>query len=179
MKRSNTKKDKTSLEVLKAYLHYDPISGVFTYKQTIGGRINKKIGDIAGTINKDGYRWISVAGSCEKASRLAWLYMTEKYPPAGLLVDHKNTITFDDSWDNLRLATTSQNMQNKSIDREHSTQIKGISTNRSGGNPPTYTARLTVNKKLVFCKNFKTIEEASVAIKEAREKYHGEFSNHG
>lgn len=171
--------DNTSVEVLKFFLHYDPITGVFTYVRDNGPKLKYKAGDVAGKIYKSGYRFIPINGNCETASRLAWLYMIGEYPADGFIVDHKDTIRSNDAWSNLRLATHPQNCLNSSNANSTNTGVKGVSAFRCGGGPIRYQAQLFVKQKTVFCKSFKTLAEAADAIKEAREKYHGEFANHG
>jgi hypothetical protein len=172
-------KRKLSVEELKYYLHYDPITGEFTNApRTVGSKtITSQKSRVS--IDAKGYKSINVAGAYEKAAVLAWLYMTGKYPPEGYVVDHKSTIPSDNSWENLRLATPAQNAMNASIRPNHSTGVKGVYAFNLGSGRTRYTASLVHNRKQVFSKNFDTLEEAAAAIKEVREKYHGEFANHG
>jgi len=93
---------------LKELLHYDPATGEFTWLTWRGGKA--RAGSRAGTDDKDGYRQISVDGRLYKAHRLAWLYMTGKWPPGD--TDHRNNTPGDNIWKNLRTATRSRNNQN-------------------------------------------------------------------
>lgn len=102
---------KLTQERLKELLHYDPEIGVFTWK-VHSKKGPDHIGKRAGTVHKtSGYRVIRVDGKVERGARLAWLYMTGEHPQDS--VDHKNGVTDDDRWANLRPATQSENMHNR------------------------------------------------------------------
>jgi HNH endonuclease len=91
--------------ILKRFLKYDPLSGIFIWKYRLAGK--NLIGTEAGTLNSRGYLQIKILNRRYLSHRLAFLYMTGKWPK--LEVDHKNNIKTDNSWDNLREATCHQN----------------------------------------------------------------------
>ena len=62
---------------LKELLHYDPLTGVWTWLETMNHM--SKVGTIAGCID-DGYRRITIDQKTYKSSRLAFLYI-EGYSP--------------------------------------------------------------------------------------------------
>src|ERR1035437_5724966 len=97
-------------EKLKELLHYDPETGLFTWKNTRHNAV--KIGAIAGYWRKDGYVGIYVLGHHYLAHRIAWLYMTCEWPE--FEIDHENRKYSDNRWKNLREATHLQNMHNVS-----------------------------------------------------------------
>lgn len=88
-------------------LHYDTETGVFTRAKAVKGF---PFGSVCGSLTKNGYVGITVAGYKTYAHRLAFLYMTGKWPPGD--VDHINGDRADNRWCNLRLATRAQNMWN-------------------------------------------------------------------
>lgn len=98
-----------TIERLKEVLHYDQVTGVFTWLKTISSRAVK--GRVAGTFDKKGYRLINIDGKSYKAHRLAWLFVNGEWPPD--LIDHINGNKPDNKIANLRLANVSQNGQNK------------------------------------------------------------------
>lgn len=91
-------------ERLKQLLHYDPLTGIWTWRVDRGfaARANVRAGDVAGTPNDNGYRVIGVEGGVYRASHLAVLYMTGELP--GEEVDHKDCDPTNDRWLNLREA---------------------------------------------------------------------------
>ena len=96
-------------EYLKSILEYNPETGLFIWLKQVSNRI--KSGSTAGTIRSDGYVKIIINRKIYFAHRLAWLYMTGKWPED--LVDHKDNIKHNNIWENLREANHSQNNKNR------------------------------------------------------------------
>lgn len=90
---------------LKQLLVYDQNTGIFRRKRTLGGCIKNSI---AGYISH-GYVRISIDGKRYSGHRLAWLYMTGRWPK---LIDHINRKRSDNRFLNLRETTKSQNALN-------------------------------------------------------------------
>lgn len=157
-------------EELKKVIHYDPESGVFTRLITTNAKA--KVGDIAGSLCK-GYRIIRVLKSRIKAHRLAFLYMTGEIPDQ---VDHINGIKDDNRWCNLRPANNYQNQLNKPLGRNSTSGHKGVMWNKSRSN---WVVRFKVQGRLKYIGSYYELESAVESSKRAREKYHGEFANHG
>ncbi len=86
---------------LKAVLHYDPETGIFTRYGH-----NK-----CGSKTYQGYIGIGIKRKTYYAHRLAWLYMTGVWPSKE--IDHKNRIRDDNRWVNLREATRSMQSRNR------------------------------------------------------------------
>jgi hypothetical protein len=75
------KQSKLTHEYLKSILRYDPEKGIWVWLKRTRPQASKiKIGGIAGTLHQDGYRFISINGSQYKSSRLAFFYMTGRWP---------------------------------------------------------------------------------------------------
>jgi hypothetical protein len=107
-------KEMITQERLKELLDYNPETGIFTWR---GYRRGTRPGVTrAGTPSYKGYGcqgfyWrIGVDGRYYLASRLAWLYMTGKWPTQ--LIDHKDGDSSNDAFSNLREASRRQNSQN-------------------------------------------------------------------
>jgi HNH endonuclease len=94
---------------------YDPHTGVFLRRQP---QASEHVGDVAGCRTSEGYWRIHVDGRSYFAHRLAWLYMTGKWPKDQ--IDHINLDGSDNRWGNLRGATNGQNQAN-SLTRGHNT----------------------------------------------------------
>lgn len=115
-------------EELAALLDYDPESGVLRWK--VGRRGTARAGDIAGT-EFNGYRWISIKGTKYLAHRLAFLFMTGKWPAK--FIDHVDGEGLNNAWSNLREASNAQNQQNRQRAKKNSsTGLLGVSR-ASGG----------------------------------------------
>lgn len=95
-------------ERLREVLCYDPEVGVFTW---IADHQRRRAGDVAGSRQSNGYRGIMVDGVRYGAHRLAWLYVTGRWPVVE--IDHEDTNRGNNAWLNLREATHAQNHQNK------------------------------------------------------------------
>lgn len=150
---------------LKALLDYDPETGIFRRKVCRGG---KQIGRIAGYMHHTGYRYMEINNKHYALHRLAWLY-TYGYLPDNQ-VDHINGVRNDNRVANLRLATKSQQAQNKAVYSNSTTKLPGVAVHKASGK---YAARINVNGKQIWLGVFDTVEEAWKARVEAKAKYHG------
>lgn len=96
--------------VLKQVLYYDKDTGIFTWLKRDCSTF-RKAGMIAGTISDKGYIKIKLFNKNYYAHRLAIFYVKEAWPIED--VDHKNHVTTDNRYENLREADHSFNMENK------------------------------------------------------------------
>lgn len=71
-----------TVERLRELLDYDPETGVFRWKEP---RRKCRVGEVAGSLRKDGYVKIQVDGRFYQAHRLAWLCVYGVWPSA---IDH-------------------------------------------------------------------------------------------
>lgn len=93
--------------------------------------------------------------------------------PKGMFCDHINHNTLDNREENLRNVTRSQNMMNrKGANSINKLGEKDIRRYDSG-----FMVRVRVEGRVVFCKTFKSLDEAIMARNEAITKYHGEFGH--
>ena len=90
---------------LRKVLSYAPTTGIFRWKVSASSRA--PVGAIAGAKNGRGYHQIRISCRPYSASRLAWLYMTGKWPNSE--ISYINGKPSDTRWANLREATSSQN----------------------------------------------------------------------
>lgn len=152
-------------EYLRAHLHYNPETGIFTRIKASG---TAHVGDIAGTLSQTGYIYISLQNKDYRAHRLVWLYLHGTFPEN--LIDHINGVRHDNRLCNLRECTKAENTVNSKIDPRNKLGFKGI--RKSGNN---YSARATIDYKEHHIGNFKTREEASDAYVNFVKSFKPEF----
>lgn len=162
-------------ERLKQLLHYDPETGVFTWRMRPPGRAGGGgkivVGARAGGIAGDGYWVIGLGGRRYRAGRLAWFYVHGVWPEGD--IDHKNVDHLDDRLDNLRPATRSQNLANKPKSSRNKTGFKGVSLYPKTGK---YVSYASFKGRTVYCGYFDTPEEAHAAFVKKSQELHGEFA---
>ncbi len=148
-------------------LSYDPATGEFRWLEANHGEV--KIGLLAGKTNKKGYRVIGIGGCAFYGHRLAWLYVTGKWPAA--LIDHKDGDPSNNAWSNLRAATSAQNNANR-VATPGKSGITGVVWHRALGK---WMARASLDNKTVYLGVFDTIELAAAARAAFDQKERGEF----
>jgi hypothetical protein len=156
-----------SAERLREVLHYDPLTGIFSWRVKTAARI--KVGDVAGSINKHGYRYVHFDGVNYRANRLAWFYVHGEWPEH--TVDHINGVKSDDRFTNLRDVTHQKNVQNERRARSNTkTGLLGVTRHKRAGGQ--WRADIGVNGKNVYLGLFPTPEQAHAAYLEAKRKLH-------
>jgi len=155
---------------LKELLHYDPETGIFTWKATLTGTAKK--GGIAGHQHKSGYIKIMIRGKYYYAHRLAWLYINAKFPEK--YIDHINQTKNDNRIDNLREATNSQNQMNISKHPRNTSGVRGVCYNKQ---TVQWKVQMRVNGKDVFLGYYDYLIQAKNVRLEAEKYYFGEFAN--
>lgn len=153
---------------LKQRLHYDPNTGVFTWRKPEKPGHHPE-GKIAGSPCNKGYTVIGVDRKVYKAHRLAWLYMTGSWPTAQ--IDHRNQVKNDNRWANLREATNRQNCCNRT--RANRTGFRGVVQQRNG----LFTGKCNFHGKRHQKGGFKSAEEAATWLKDKRAELHGDFAH--
>lgn len=149
-------------------LNYDPITGLFYWRNNIGKRF--KAGQKAGSLNiQNNYIEIGIDGISYRAHRLAYFYMTQEWPSPSC--DHVNGIKHDNRWINLRQATVGQNGANSAPRR--GVKYKGAYLNARKNK---WFSQITVNGKSIRLGTFDNPEAAHKAYCKAAKKYHGEFA---
>ena len=160
------KKPLPSQARLRELLDYDPLSGGLVWKSH--QRRTDYIGRPAGS-TKPGYVRVSLDQQFYAAHRLIWVWMTGEDPGA-LEVDHIDRDRQNNRWDNLRLATVSQNRMNCAV-KSRSGLPKGVKHNKG-----RFGARIVVDKVDHWLGTFDTPEEAHQAYCSAAADLHGEFA---
>jgi hypothetical protein len=158
-----------SHEELLKILDYNPESGKFTWCCFKGPKA--PAGSSAGVIDRaTGYYVITINYRIYRAHRLAWFYMKGEWPS---IIDHIDSDRKNNKWNNLRLATTSQNAQNVGLTRRNKSGLKGAFWHKL---EKTWVSAIRVNNKPIWLGTFGTAEEAHEAYCAAADKYFGEFA---
>jgi hypothetical protein len=152
---------------LKKLLRYDQETGSFAWKVATNKRIS--VGQIAGTVNQEGYVNIGVLRKRYLAHRLAWLYVNGEMPDGE--IDHINRIRSDNRISNLRAVSRKQNCENLGVRSDNTTGFRGVRKDNRPGKSP-FVARVVNHGKDIYIGSFQTAEEASNAyLKKATELF--------
>ncbi len=167
----NKKNEILTQEYLKSILDYNLDTGIFTWKVNKAQRT--KIGDVAGWLS-NGYTKIEINNNSYNAHRLAWLYVYGKLPEN--LVDHIDGNRSNNKISNLRESTYQTNSQNYKTPKTNKSGVKNVSWYKSMNK---WVVSISVKKIKKTIGYFDNLEFAELVAIEARNKYRGEFANHG
>ena len=149
---------------LREVLDYDPDTGIFTWKVRVSTHCRP--GDEAGSPHARGYVVIGLDRCVYLAHRLAWFYVHGEWPEAE--IDHRNGVRTDNRLSNLRLATSTQNKQNRRNARG-TTPFRG-----------RWKAQIGLGNKVTkYLGMFDTEEEAHQAYLAAKTEMHQFFVEGG
>ena len=154
-----------SQDELKALLHYDPDTGVFTWRVNRKGGV--KVGDTTGYIAKNGYVQIGVSNKLYYAHRLVWLYVYGVWPEYD--IDHIDGVRANNKLVNLRKATRTENNQNTRKDSTNVSGLRGVYWHRAA---QKWCAEIAVKGKKTYLGLFNTKELAHEAYLKAKETLH-------
>ena len=150
------------LKILIERFSYDPDTGVVSHRSG-GGR--------AGTVNKKGYRYLSLTIGGRQyrplAHRVAWLLTTGEWPREE--IDHRNGDKDDNRLANLREATHGQNQHNRTIDKSNTSGFFGVSWHASKNK---WRAAIKIEDRHIHVGYFSTPEKAYAAYLAAKSVYH-------
>lgn len=162
-----------SIENLKRapeFISYEPETGHFRRLKAIGNRF--KVGEIAGTVNQQGYVRIMMFGMGFQAHRLAFYFMTGELPNDDLEVDHINGDRSDNKWENLRLVTHAVNMQNSRTPKHNTSGHPGVRYVKAN---QKWAARISVNGRMLQLGEYAEKQDAIESYLEAKRKMHEGF----
>ena len=172
-----------SQKILKECFHYNEDSGDLTWIERPLSHFsraqdrmsfnNKYTGKKIKCVDTSGYLVVGVHYKIHRVHRLIFMYMNGEIPN---LVDHINGDKLDNSWNNLRSATKSENSKNSFISRANTSGYTGVyfcNTNKN------WVAQISINGKTKNIGRFTTPSEAANArasLYEGNEysKRHGE-----
>ena len=163
-----------TVDLLNHLFEYDKETGNLIWKIKPSSRGHSvKVGDIAGTLKSHGYICVGINYNSYRAHRLIFL-MHKGYLPK--TIDHINGDKLDNRIENLRAATVGQNQHNRKTNANNTSGYKGVSWNKA---QKKWTARITLERKIIHLGYFANVEEAAEVVRKAREELHGSFANHG
>jgi len=162
---------------LKEIPNYEHLYSLDLNNNEVYGHKHKKY--LKKGINNKGYYEFELSkNNKQKLFRLHRLVYEAHYGtiPEKMCIDHIDNDKENNNIENLRLATYSQNNFNqKTYKNNLSTGYKNISKTKNN----TYLVQIHKNKKKVYCKNFKTLEEAILNRDVNLVLHHGQFYNLG
>ena len=129
---------------------------------------SRKIGDVVGSLNSNGYLVASVKSKIYRIHRIVFMWHYGFTPDQ---IDHINGARSDNRIENLRQATASQNGQNRKA-TSHS-GFKGVHWHKQSSK---WVASICVKRKSVHLGSFASKEDAAQAARKARKELHGEFA---
>lgn len=155
---------KLTAERLREVACYDRETGRMTWRVRKSQRC--KPGDPIGSINDKGYLTTKIDGANHSVARLAWLYVTGKWPTEE--VDHRDRNRTNNAWKNLRQVSRLQGNQNRGRLRKPARSgAMGVYSNGS-----RFKAMIGVNGKYLNLGTFGTVAEASTAYQAAKGIHH-------
>lgn len=149
-------------EWFRSWLSYDPETGLFA-------RLCRNDPRPVGAISPKGYLTIIVKNHRYFAHRLAFLWMTGKWPEGTL--DHINRIRGDNRWGNLRPSTVNESAMNRVCARKRHDLPRGVNPRRG-----KFYARIRVGDERFHLGTFNTAQEAHAAYEAAAARLHGQFA---
>lgn len=139
------------------------------------GKVCRKDGrSCSNWINKNGYYRIKFKSKEYLSHRILWILYNQQELPEGYLIDHADNVSTNNSKENLRLASRSQNNHNRKISRNNTTGIKGLAILRNS----YYSCEIRKNNKRynkTFSYTPEGLEFAKLWLEEQREQLHGNF----
>jgi len=148
-------------DYLRERFSYDPETGILVLRSS-----GKPTGSFS-----CGYLVTSlgIGNRLGRVNRIAWKMMTGEDAPC--IVDHADHDRSNNRWNNLRLAGSHGNQQNKA-GHSKSGLPKGVS--RHGGG---YRAKIMAERTLFNLGTFRTVEEVKAAYDKAAASVHGDFAH--
>ena len=148
---------------LNSMLKYDPLSGILRWRE---GRSNMVKGSIAGGSHKSGYKIVGIESKTYKAHRVIWIMLFGQIPNK-FYIDHINGKKHDNRLENLRLATNSQNQQNRSAPKNSTSGYRGVTWHKAVNK---WMARICYQGQRKTIGFFDTAEDAYEAYKKEAKK---------
>ena len=151
----------------------DEVIALLVYDRDNGRFISRKYQKPVGFMDRHGYLRVIINGTNCAVHRLVWLMEHGSLPP---IVDHADRNILNNHISNLRASDKTTNAQNSKVRTDNSSGEKGVSWDRRCRK---WHAYVFVKDRRVFNAMTRDFNEAVRLVREAREKFHGEFCCHG
>lgn len=125
------------------------------------------------TINNAGYRICSFNGKTYIHHRLIFLFFNSYLPSQ---IDHIDGNPLNNRIENLRPANAFQNQANRKANKSNKSGYKNVNWDERS---KSWEVKFMHQSKKIHFGYFKDIELAGLVAVEARNKYQGEYANHG
>ena len=145
-------------------------SGVLRWKVAHGRR--GRAGEVAGSKGPEGYVKIKWNRRLYQAHRLIFAFHYSWMPEE---VDHINGNRSDNRIENLRAATKSLNQLNAKLRVDSRSGVKGVHWCERD---QRWVATVRQNRKIVYQRYFRNLDDAAQAVQKARVEAHGAFARH-
>lgn len=153
---------------LKGLFLYDPETGVFTNRVSRGSRAVKS--DPVGSIGSGGYLNVMVEGRNYGLHRLAFLYMTGKWPKG--VAGHTRGSRTDNRWEQLSDISHADNSKDRKIPSNSKSGVMGVCGHGTYADGSIrWQADIQVNGKKKYLYSGKDFEKACKLRREAEIKY--------
>lgn len=161
--------------IVREWLSYDCETGAFRWRAAPWHAPRAQVGNLAGTHRKaTGYRFIQLPGFPQiGAHRLAWIYVHGAIPD-GMEIDHIDGNPSNNAIRNLRVATSRQQKQNKRVQSNNRSGLKGAFYH-AAHKGKKWRSQIKTERGLIFLGYFHTAEEAHAAYARAAAEQFGEF----
>lgn len=118
----------TNLLQYSERLEYDPTSPTFLRWKKVSPKSGAKVGDVAGSIRKNGYACVSINYKPIAVHRFVWALFNNCEIPEGMVINHIDCNPANNAIENLECISVKENNQKKS----HHSIGKLMSTNNTG-----------------------------------------------
>lgn len=160
------KKGELTQSILKEYLTYDPITGIFNAKHSARGGFfpaGRELGSLA-----DGYKLIQVNSITFKSHRLAFLYVHGYLPELPLMLDHIDRNKTNNAISNLRVVNSSENVRNVGLQTNNTSGHTGVHFHKRSSK---WEACIRIKGIRKYLGGYKNKKDAIAAKKQAEIKY--------
>lgn len=170
---------KTDLVLSSVDLHalFEYKDGNLYWKVSAGGPKNGpgtcKPGDIAGTTHPSGYKSVRINNVMIKQHRVIFMMFFNRVPK---FIDHIDGDPSNNRIENLREASASENVWNTKKGASNNSGIKGVCWHKRRNK---WMASCAIHKRIRHVGYFDDVAEAAKAVVAFRQRWHGEFANHG